>query len=42
MANNTNLTQQPQKGEPVKLEKTMRERKKVTFPKNNGFLQGTE
>lgn len=33
MANNRNLTQEPQKGKPVKLVKIMRERKKSDFSK---------
>lgn len=33
MANNRNLTQEPQKGKPVKLVKIMREREKSDFSK---------
>lgn len=41
MANNINLSQL-QKVKPVKLVKIMRKRKKLTFKKYNGFLQGDQ
>lgn len=42
MANKTNLIQPVQKGKPVQLVKTMRERKKCLSKTNNGFPQGDQ
>ena len=41
MANNRNLTQEPQKGKPVKLVKIMREKKKWLFQKMLDFSKAT-